>query len=224
MICLFSSFYKVPDNILQYFDNSSEAIISFIASDFSNYEKTDKYTRTIMSAFNDKNIKFKEVVIIDNRITKDEMKRYLSNSDFVFLHGGDTLKQIKYIKGNELDIEIKKVKNIMGVSAGAINLAKIVVLARDITDNIPKLSIYEGVGVTDINIEPHFNFYDDIHLKDIIEASFNSKIIVMAEDTYILIDKNKEKIFGNYLEAFNGIFYLNNKEMDYEDFRKRLQK
>ena len=44
-------------------------------------------------------------------------------------------------------------------------MAKNVAIARDIDDNIPDHSFYKGIGLVDINIEPHFDLNNTIHNK-----------------------------------------------------------
>ena len=116
--------------------------IAFITADFSDYSGNDKYIKKLIKLFNDKKFIFNSVYIIDNRIDSYEMKKHIKDSDIVFLLGGDTLKQIKFINKYKLKNIIKeKNKVVIGMSAGSINMAKKVVLARDIDDGIPSLSI-----------------------------------------------------------------------------------
>ena len=141
--------------------------IAFITADFNDYSSNDKYIKKLIKLFNDKEFIFNSVYTIDNRIDSYEMKNYIKDSDIVFLLGGDTLKQIKFINKYKLKNIIKeKNKVVIGMSAGSINMAKKVVLARDIDDGIPNLSIYKGIGITDINIEPHCDFRNEEHWKD----------------------------------------------------------
>ena len=197
--------------------------IAFITADFSDYSSNDKYIKKLIKLFNDKKFIFNSVYIIDNRIDSYEMKNYIKDSDIVFLLGGDTLKQIKFINKYKLKNIIKeKNKVVIGMSAGSINMAKRVVLARDIDDGIPNLSIYKGIGITDINIEPHCDFRNEEHWKDIEEASKYSNIIVMHDDCYIIVDNDVTSYYGSYVKMTNSSIYYKNNKCTLKEFLREI--
>ena len=197
--------------------------IAFITADFSDYSSNDKYIKKLIKLFNDKKFIFNSVYIIDNRIDSYEMKNYIKDSDIVFLLGGDTLKQIKFINKYKLKNIIKeKNKVVIGMSAGSINMAKRVVLARDIDDGIPNLSIYKGIGITDINIEPHCDFKNEEHWKDIEEASKYSNIIVMHDDCYIIVDNDVTSYYGSYVKMTNSSIYYKNNKCTLKEFLREI--
>ena len=171
----------------------------FIASDFTDYIKTDKNYKNIISTFNENNIEFTKSYIIDDRTSKEEASKFIEDADIVWISGGDTLKQIKYIKEYNLIKSLQKRDGItIGMSAGSINMAKRVVLAKDVTDNIPELSIYEGIGLVDINIEPHLASASDEHINDLNEAAMHSDIYGIYDNSFIKVIGNKFKIYGDY--------------------------
>jgi len=197
--------------------------IAFITADFNDYSSNDEYIKKIIKLFNDKKFTFCFVYTIDNRIDSNMMKKFIKDSDIVFLLGGDTLKQIKYINKYKLKNIIKeKNKVVIGMSAVAINMAKTVVLARDIDDGIPNLSIYKGIGITDINIEPHCDFRNEEHWKDIEEASLYSDIIVMNDDCYIIVDNGVTSYYGSYVKMTNSNIYYKNNKCILEDFLREI--
>lgn len=177
------------------------------------------------NSFAEKNIKFENVYIIDYRLTESKMKRNINSSNIVFILGGNTLKQMEYINKYNLKNAIKNENHILiGVSAGAINMAKKVVLAKDLSDDIPSLSIYEGIGVSDYNIEPHCDFNDNIHFKDLIEASFYTNLIVMNENCFIIINDKNKKIYGDYFYIKKGNIYYKKKKCNLDYFMKKIRK
>ena len=197
--------------------------IAFITADFSDYSSNDKYIKKLIKLFNDKEFIFNSVYTIDNRIDSYEMKNYIKDSDIVFLLGGDTLKQINFINKYKLKNIIKeKNKVVIGMSAGSINMAKKVVLAKDKDDGIPNLSIYKGIGITDINIEPHCDFRNEEHWKDIEEASQYSNIIVMHDDCYIIVDNDVPSYYGSYIKMTNSSIYYKNNKCTLEEFLREI--
>ena len=175
--------------------------ITFIASDFSGHNLTDKYTNHFLELFKDKGIYFEKANIIDDRVTSEMAVEYIKEADVIWITGGDTLKQIKYIKDFNLVPALQSSEClVIGMSAGSINMAKQVVLAKDITDNIPALSIYEGIGLVDINIEPHLDCASKAHIEeDIYEASKIATIYGLHDHSFITIVDNKMEIVGDYV-------------------------
>ena len=216
---------EIYQPIINFLNNHSlnNKTIAFVTADFNDYSSNDKYIKKIIKLFNDKKFTFSFVYTIDNRIDSNMMKRFIKDSDIVFLLGGDTLKQIKYINKYKLKNIIKeKNKVVIGMSAGAINMAKTVVLARDIDDGIPNLSIYKGIGITDINIEPHCDFRNEEHWKDIEEASFYSDIMVMNDDCYVIVDNDIINYYGSYVKMTNSSIYYKNNKCILEDFLREI--
>lgn len=188
--------------IKDYYHNNGSFLL--IASDFTAHLKTDKYLAGFLSMFRENGVIFNEVNTIDDRITKEKALVYVEKSDVIWLSGGDTLKQIAYLKEYNLIPALQKREGItIGMSAGSINMAKKVVLARDINDNIPQLSIYCGIGLVDINIEPHLDSASEDHMEEIYEASQHATIYGIYDNTFIKIVDDNMEIFGVYFKYDN---------------------
>lgn len=185
--------------IKQYYCNNGSFV--FIASDFEGYSKTDRYLDVFLSMFRNSGIVFNEVHIIDDRITKEKALQYIEKADIIWIAGGDTLKQIAYLKEYNLIPVLQSREGItIGMSAGSINMAKRVVLAKDIDDNIPELSIYDGIGLVDINIEPHLDSASEEHMKYVYEASQYTTIYGIYDNTFIKIINDTMDIYGEYFK------------------------
>lgn len=178
--------------IKEYYHNNGS--ILFIASDFTAHSKTDKYLGEFLKLFRENGVIFNEVNTIDDRIAKEKAIEYIEKSEVIWLSGGNTLKQIVDIKEYNLIEALQKREGItIGMSAGSINMAKRVVLARDINDNIPDLSIYDGIGLVDINVEPHLDSASEEHMKEICEASQHATIYGIYDNSFIkIVDDNME--------------------------------
>lgn len=182
-----------------YFNNGS---FVFIASDFSGHSKTDRYADIFLNMFRNNGIIFNEVHVIDDRIPKEKAEQYIEEANVIWLSGGDTLKQIAYLKKyNLIPISQRREGITIGMSAGSINMAKRVVLAKDINDNIPELMIYNGIGLVDINIEPHLDSASRKHIEeDIYEASQIATIYGLYDNSFIKIVEDKVDIYGGYFK------------------------
>jgi len=113
--------------------------------------------------------------------------------------------EIEHLKQYNLIPALQKREGItIGMSAGSINMAKRVVLARDINDNIPELAIYEGIGLVDINVEPHLDSASEEHMKEVYEASQYATIYGLYDNSFIKILDDNMDIYGVYFKYENG--------------------
>jgi len=185
--------------VKEYYYNNGSFVL--IASDFAAHSKTDRHTDAFCSMFRNNGIIFDKVHIIDDRITKEKALQYIEKADIIWIAGGNTLKQIEYLKEYNLIPALQKREGItIGMSAGSINMAKKVVLPKDIEENIPELSIYDGIGLVDINIEPHLDSASEEHMKEIYEASQYATIYGIYDNTFIKIVNDTLDIYGDYLK------------------------
>lgn len=184
-------------NIKKYYKNGGNFV--FVASDFSLNEKTDKYNKIFCEMFNASGIFFENSFIVDNRVSKEEAQKRIKESDVVWLAGGDTLKQITDIKNYDLIPAFNERNGItIGMSAGAINMAKNVVLAKDEKDGVSELTIYDGIGLVNINVEPHLNSADDFHIKEIEEAANINTIYGICDNSFIKVIDKEIEVYGEY--------------------------
>lgn len=177
----------------------------FVASDFSGHEKTEKYARQFLRWFQDQEILFSRWGIVDFTLPREEAVRAVEQADVVWLNGGDTLKQMAHIREYGLIPALRNRDGVtIGMSAGSINMARRVVLAKDESDNIPELSVYEGIGLVECNIEPHVNQAAPSHWKEIFEASRLAPIYCLHDGSFILEQEGKVRVFGRCETAFQG--------------------
>ena len=173
--------------------------LAFVASDFAAYENTSKYMNIFSDLFASKGIVFSERSVIDYRISSDKARAVIGNAEVVWLSGGDTLKQIQHIKKYGLIDTLQKCEGItIGMSAGSIKMAKRVILARDVRENIMDMVIYDGIGLVDYNIEPHLDFSLSEHIGDIIAASKIEPIYGLFDESFIVIAGDTFSIHGEY--------------------------
>lgn len=180
--------------VKDYYHNNGSFVL--IASDFVGHSKIDRHTDVFLNMFRDNGIVFNEVHIIDDRTTKEKALQYIEKADIIWISGGDTLKQIAYLKKYNLIPVLESREGItICMSAGSINMAKRVVLAKSIDDNISELSIYEGIGLVDINIEPHLDSASEEHMNEIYEASHYTTIYGIYDNTFIKIVNDTYRIY-----------------------------
>lgn len=193
-------------------DIKDNSIITFIASDFDNTEKTDTNKKQLIDAFNNIGINFKCEYLVDKRVSKDEAKELLNKSDIVFLMGGDTYKEMKSINEYDIKEDITNRKLILGVSAGSLNQSKNVVYLDEYQDY--KLVKYEGLGLVDFNIYPHLDFKNIDFLKEVFTVSNDTPLIALPNESFIRCENGNIEYFGEHYNVENSTIDI--KGYDYE--------
>lgn len=172
----------------------------YIASSFDAYETNEHYGGEMLEKFAEIGVEL-EPEFLDYRVSPEEAADLIASADVIFLAGGNTLRQMEYFREYSLREAFAHTREdavIIGMSAGSINMADRVVLARDIEDDTPELSIYEGLGLVSVNIEPHLNLGREDHMEDIAQAAAVSPIYGLYDGSFILVQGDDMQVFGNY--------------------------
>ena len=183
-------------------DIKDNSVITFIASDFDNTEKTDKHKNLLVDAFNKEGINFKCEYLVDKRVSKKEAKELLSKSNIVFLMGGDTYKEMQSINEYGIKEDIVSRDLIIGVSAGSLNQSKNVIYLDEYQDY--KLVKYEGLGLVDFNIYPHLDFKNIDFLKEVFTVSNDTPLIALPNESFIRCENGNIEYFGEHYNVENS--------------------
>lgn len=162
------------------------------------FDRNDNYKkRMIRDLLEVANIK--KVSLLDDRVNASEGIKILNSSDLIYLIGGDPIKQLDYIKKNHYDESIKNSNCILiGTSAGAVNLTKTAYYSKD--DFINKSFFYEGLGIVDFTIDPHFYETDIEILNEFKKFNKIHKIYGLDNDSGIRIKGKDIKVLGKVYE------------------------
>ena len=180
-------------------DTADAGNFVFIASDFDDPHGNLHWAEEIRGNFGEIGVVFSGFHIVDHTVSPTQAEKYIRNAQIIWLSGGDTLRQIVSFEEYHLREQLMGFDGIIiGMSAGSINMADRVVLARNIYDNAPEMAIYQGLGLVQINIEPHLDPLNVEHLDDILEASVHAPIYGLFDDSFILDDGQHTTIYGPY--------------------------
>jgi dipeptidase E len=193
---------KILDNIKKYVKKYDNFL--FVASNEFDNEVTDVYANLTFESFN-MTLPFKNYYILDSR-TEDIADELIQKADLIFLCGGHVPTQNKFFSNIDLKEKIKNADAlIIGVSAGAMNMASIVYCPPELEGEAadPNFNrFYEGLGLTNINVFPHYDelkddLVDGIHVINeiVIPDSFKYDIYAINNGSYILID-DKNYLYG----------------------------
>lgn len=119
-----------------------------------------------------------------------ELKCY----DAIFLMGGNPINQIEIINKINLKNIINKAKVVIGVSAGAINLSKEAIYFNDYSE---KVEMYDGIGLTDINVYPHFDITNEYFVEEVKTVSRLKSLIALPNNSFIKIDDKQIEFIGD---------------------------
>ncbi|MDD3186896.1 MAG: Type 1 glutamine amidotransferase-like domain-containing protein [Bacilli bacterium] len=172
------------------------------------YEKNDKYFYgTIDTNSVEKQFSFSDLnqfSLIDGRTPRKEGLELLEKADIIYLQGGDPFAQLDYIRNNNYDKFLKDYKGIIiGFSAGSMNLSKISFYSKD--EDYPETCFYEGLGLVNITIDPHFDITDNSRINELKECSLKKEIIGLPDNSLIIVDENDNIIeYGANYKYSNG--------------------
>ena len=193
----------------------------FIATDPDNHSGTDEYAKGITRRFYEAGMEFAAVHVLDGRKSEAECAKLVGDASVVFLMGGRTLLQYQFIMKNNLACLLKRHGGvIMGISAGAINMAEFALLAPttmgdgstaimykgESLADIPAI-IYRGVGLADISVTPHYSSNDKASMDNVL-LPFSHKIDIyaMGDDSAIVINNGEKQYFGDICHISKGRF------------------
>ncbi len=130
---------------------------AFVASEFKRaHQRTDWYCEYFLKMFSDCGVVFNKVQVVDSRMTKSEAQKAITESDVIWLAGGDTPTQYQYFVEYGLVSRLQKHQGvIIGISAGAINMSKTAICT--VASGHDQCAIYEALGIVDFSVTPHFN-------------------------------------------------------------------
>ncbi len=196
------------NNTNKFADNLKKAVkghnlMVFVASS-PFYEGTRTYAELTRSSLSLAGICFSKMVILDGS-NMEKCKELMERADLVFLAGGDTYVQMKLFENMNLRKYIARSKGvIVGQSAGALNLATEVYCSPTPDETAPK-KYWAGLGITDVNIDPHFNPENkELIEKVLLPDSKTKPFISITDGSYIIDDGEKQTIFGEAYRFANG--------------------
>lgn len=145
-------------------------------------------------------IRFEEYHRIHSRVPIDEAHTLLQNASAIFLLGGNTLEQNRFLADYGLAKEIRKSEAVvLGASAGAINMSAKWLCSRNFGYEVEESSVYDGVGLDDFSVLSHFDLENNMDMvqKELSHLSKEMNIYASNKDCGIRVNGEKIDIFGD---------------------------
>lgn len=184
---------------------TQNANVLIICADPSDYHKNDSVCNCLKKSLPMSGLSISRIDKCDGR--NPNVVDDLGSIDVLVLAGGHVPTQNKFMKQLHLRERLQGYNGIIVAwSAGSMNCADIVYagpeLEGEASDPLYKRWI-SGLGLTDINIFPHFQSLKDDHLdgmrliEDITFAdSIGHELIALNDGSYIMIDEGKTTLYG----------------------------
>ncbi len=181
------------------------AKVLIICADPSDHEKNDSICACLKESLPMSGLSISSIDKCDDRNLNavDDLK----NTDVLILAGGHVPTQNRFMKQLRLRDRLPDYPGIIVAwSAGSMNCADVVYAGPEL-DGEAIDPCYErwitGLGITDINIFPHFQSLQDDYLdglrliEDITFAdSIGHEILALNDGSYILLDNGRATLFG----------------------------
>ena len=187
--------------------------VMIICASPDDYEKNDVVRECFKHSFPMSGLSISYMDICDNR--NENLVDKIKEMDVVLLAGGHVPTQNDFFAKIGLKEKLKSFDGLLVAwSAGSMNCADIVYAAPELDGEAidPNYKRWiSGLGITKINIFPHFQSIKDEWLdgfrliEDItFEDSMGHEIIAMNDGTYITIEDGVQKLFGEAYRIKDG--------------------
>lgn len=194
-------------------DWNKEAKVLIIAASPNDYEKNDSVRECLEQAFPMSGLEISSIQICDDRNV--ELAEQINEMDLILLSGGHVPTQAEFFDQIGLKEKLKGFDGlVVGWSAGSMNCADNVYAGPELEGEAidPNYKRFiKGLGLTDINIFPHFqsireDWLDGMRiLEDItFPDSIGHEIIAINDGTYIVVSGGKSIIYGEAYRIKDG--------------------
>ena len=161
--------------------------LALIASEITNHAKVDHYAAQWNGWFNEIGLPFAAYHTIDSRMEPARARQLISEASCVVLMGGDPYQQLQFLHEYGLDEDIRESSAaLLGLSAGAVNMAVRSLCVWDSPEP------YEGLGLADITVHPHYP-----EKKDELLAACCYPVYAMEDNSAIFVKGGSISSVGN---------------------------
>lgn len=196
LLAFFSGFpeRRFPENIGKRLNEElicRESLV-FVSAWPEDYSQNDSDSTGMYGMFTEYDIDFASHCVIDYRTDTYIAQQLVQEASCIFLMGGHPGLQKKLLKEKKLDLEIRHSKAaVLGVSAGSINMAK------HSLDTKESLIPYEGLGLADITIKPHFSLDNKEVVSTLLQISKKHPICATEDESAIFVTNDNISFVGN---------------------------
>jgi len=197
LLAFFSGFpsRRFPDNVAERlreeFAEARRGSIVFVSAWPAEHAENDRDAAIMYACFEEIGLPFAQYHVIDSRAEPSRAAQLIREASCVHLMGGHPGKQIQFLRETGLDSAVcDSSAALLGVSAGAINMGKRSLDTKD--SSVP----YEGLGLADITVKPHFDPKNRRVLRTLLRISKGLPICAMEDDSAIFVKGGRVSSMG----------------------------
>lgn len=191
-------------NMKKYYKADSNCLL--ICADPDAYDYNDRMAWEYWQAFAYHGMIYEDMLVLDER-NASEAEQLLQNCTMIILAGGHVPTQNTFFTEIGLREKLQQFSGvIMGISAGSMNSADMVYAMpeREGESVDPEYQKFvKGLGLTDINILPHYQMvkdwvldgkrlYEDIGFEDSMGQCF----YVLVDGSYVMVTEKENTLYG----------------------------
>lgn len=164
----------------------------FVSAWPEDHERNDSDSAGMYRMFLEYGLSFSQFNVIDSRTGTSQAVGLIQEASCIFLMGGHPGLQFQLMRNTGVDVAIRNSASVvLGVSAGAINMAKRSLDTKE--SPVP----YDGLGLADITVKPHFKPDDRQVLATLLQISAGLPICAMEDDSAIFVAGSEISYTGN---------------------------
>lgn len=154
-------------------------------------------------------IRFDDYHLINYRVQQQDAGTLIRSASVIFLLGGDTVKQNRFLKDYELSEPIKKsTALILGASAGAINMSAKWLCSKNFGYHVDTSSVYDGIALNNFSVLSHFDLENNM-------ASVQRELSSLSEEMMVYVS-NKDcalRVSGDKIDIFGDVYVVSRSEI-----------
>ena len=191
--------------------------VLFVCANPVDYERTDEFAEAFTQAFLEAGIEFSDFATLDHR-NMEEAEELVAMAELIILSGGHVPTQNEFFQ----EIGLRELMEgyegvVMGISAGTMNCAdEVYAQPEEPGESAPEFERFlPGLGLTDINILPHYQQVKDYTLdgkrlfEDVTyDDSWGHVFYAFPDGTYLYEDEDERAIYGQFYRISDGILEL----------------
>lgn len=149
------------------------------------YNKSKEHLEFMKQQLAEAGMCFDECTILTDTMSEAELKEQIRNSDMIYMMGGYPRIQRHFIRKHGLERTLHEFDGvILGISAGAMNMSKYIIMVTD-GENNDEIKVDNGLGLVDFSIFPHCAFSGETFAESFFIGSdlvCSQKLITACKD------------------------------------------
>lgn len=152
---------------------------------------------------------FEDYHLINYYVQKEDAQTIIQNASAIFLLGGDTLKQNRFLIDYKLSDLIKKSRAVvMGTSAGAINMSTKWLCSKNFGYPVEKSTLFDGIGLDNFSVLSHFDLENNMGLVQDEMSALSEEINIYASNKDCAV-----RVKGGNIDILDNVYLMSHSKI-----------